>query len=65
MKLCKTASSWMLPRWRRGPRMDAARCFAAAAAPPFLDNAILVVGGGDTLWVGGTASRECEILDLG
>ena len=51
-------------RWRRGPRMDAARCFAAAAVPPFLDNAILVVGGGDTLWVGGTASRECEILDL-
>lgn len=49
-------------QWRSGPRMDAARCFAAAVAPPFLDDAILVAGGGDTLWVGGTASRDCEVL---
>ena len=51
--------------WFSLPDLDAPRCFAAAVVLPWGgDERLLVLGGGDTLWVGGAATTGGELLHL-
>ena len=53
-------------QWRPFPDMRSPRCFAAAVFLPwYAEDRLLVVGGGDTLWVGGAATTESELLVSG
>jgi len=49
--------------WSPGPPLAEATCFAAASFAPWAArHTLLLVGGGDTLWVGSVATDACSVL---